>query len=76
MFIGKSVKEAVRKLAVSLPEIERVARIREDHAMREQFSSLEETQSSSRQFQFKDASQQIRSISQPNINLYQLYINL
>ena len=57
--LGEPVVEAVKKLVVNFPEIERVSRSREDQAMQEQFSSLEETQSSP-PFQFKDASQQIR----------------
>lgn len=59
--IGKPVVDAVRKLAENLPEIERVVKSREDQARQEQFSSLEETQSSPIQFQFKDAPQMIRS---------------
>lgn len=58
-YLGEPVIDAVKKLAVNLPEIEQVARSREDQAMQEQFSSLEETQSSP-PFQFKDASQHIR----------------
>lgn len=58
--VGEPVVEAVKKLAVNLPEIERVAKSRDHHVMQEQFSSLEETQLSSQQFQFKDSSQLIR----------------
>lgn len=59
--IGKPIVEAARKLATNLPEIERVARLHENHAMHEQFSSLEETHPPS-QFHFKDAAQKISFI--------------
>jgi hypothetical protein len=58
--LDKPVEEAVRKLAAHLPEIERVARSRDSQAVQEQFSSLEETQSSLQPHQFKDAPQLIR----------------
>lgn len=62
LHVGKPVEDAVRKLAVSLPEIERAAKSRDHSARQEQFSSLEETQSSPLHLQFKDASQQIRCV--------------
>ena len=62
LMVDRNVVDAVRKLAMSLPEFERVAKSRESQAVQEQFSSLEETQSTSVQHQFKDAPQLIRYV--------------
>lgn len=56
--LGQPVENAVRKLAVDLPEIERASSLRHPE-MHEHFSSLEETQPLP-QIQFQDHTQLIR----------------
>lgn len=58
---GEPVKQAVRRLAADLPEVDRVSRLRGQHETPEEFSSLEETQLPPTQMnQFQGPSQLIR----------------